>query len=63
VAGTKENDVVLDPFAGSGTTLAVAKRLNRDSVGIELNPTYLPLIVKRLNRERAQISLPLEATR
>ena len=39
---------VLDVFAGSGTTLAVAKRLRRDFTGIELNPKYIPLIEKRV---------------
>ena len=39
--------VVLDPFAGSGTTLMVAQRLGRNAVGIELNPTYEPLIRRR----------------
>ena len=33
-------DLVLDPFAGSGTTLRVAKRLNRNYVGYEISPTY-----------------------
>jgi site-specific DNA-methyltransferase (adenine-specific) len=40
--------VVLDPFAGSGTTLAVAKVLGRDSVGIELNPEYVALAQERI---------------
>jgi site-specific DNA-methyltransferase (adenine-specific) len=40
--------VVLDPFAGSGTTLAVAKSLGRWSVGIELNPEYIALAERRV---------------
>ena len=40
--------VVLDPFAGSGTTLAVSERLGRDSIGIELNPEYITLTKERL---------------
>ncbi|MBI4277829.1 MAG: hypothetical protein HY660_05180 [Armatimonadetes bacterium] len=40
--------VVLDPFADAGTTLIVAARLGRDSIGIELNPSYVELIRKKL---------------
>jgi len=42
-----ENGIVLDPFAGSGTTLKVAKELKRRSIGIELNADYLKIIEKR----------------
>ena len=38
------NGIVLDPFLGSGTTLKVANRLNRKSIGIEINPAYLEII-------------------
>ena len=40
--------VVLDPFAGSGTTLLVAERLGRDSLGIELNPEYIAIAERRI---------------
>jgi DNA modification methylase len=39
---------VIDPFAGSGTTLAVARRLSRRSIGIELSRTYIELARRRL---------------
>lgn len=41
LAGSKEGGVVLDPFFGSGTTGAVAKRLNRECIGIDINPRYI----------------------
>lgn len=46
--GSVEGDVVLDPFVGSGTTLAVAADHKRRYVGCELNPSNLPLIRDRL---------------
>jgi DNA modification methylase len=46
--GTVEPCVVLDPFAGSGTTCAVARSLGRAFVGIELNGDYRPLSDKRI---------------
>jgi len=42
-----ENGIVLDPFAGSGTSLKVAKELNRKSIGIEIQKDYLKIIEKR----------------
>lgn len=46
-AGCPENGTVLDPFAGSGTTLMVALKLNRSAVGIEIKKEYCDLIYKR----------------
>lgn len=50
LAGSKPGDLVLDPFAGSGTTGAVACRLGREFVGIELNPDYIALAEDRITR-------------
>ena len=46
-AGTKKGDMVLDIFAGSGTTLRVASKLGRNSIGIEINEEYLEIARKR----------------
>lgn len=48
LASTKEGDVILDPFLGSGTTSVVAKKLNRKYVGIEMNEEYCCLAEKRI---------------
>jgi DNA modification methylase len=47
-ASSDEGDVVLDPFAGSGTTCRVAEILRRRWIGIELNPEYIELSKRRL---------------
>lgn len=43
--------VVLDPFAGSGTTLMVASRLGRSAIGVELNPEYCRMAEARIQRD------------
>jgi len=50
---SKNNDIVLDPFGGTFTLAAVAKELNRNSVGIEINPEYIKLGLKRLQTENS----------
>ena len=49
-AGSKEGDIVLDPFSGSGTTGRVACKNNRFYIGIELNPDYAELSKRELAR-------------
>ncbi|MCA0235795.1 MAG: site-specific DNA-methyltransferase [Bacteroidetes bacterium] len=45
---TKEGDIVLDPFMGSGTTNIIAQRLRRDSIGIEIMPEYYDMVKKQI---------------
>ena len=45
---TEENDIVLDPFLGSGTTSLVAKNLNRDYIGIEIDEKYFNIAKERI---------------
>lgn len=49
LASTAPNDVVLDPFFGTGTTGAVAKALGRHFIGIEQNSTYIEAAQKRID--------------
>jgi modification methylase len=58
MATTKPGDVVLDPFFGTGTTGAVAKRLGRQFIGIERDDTYIAAALKRVAAIRP---LPAEA--
>ena len=56
---TKPNDVILDPFIGSGTTLLAAERTNRTCIGYEIDPTYCEIIINRFknltNQETWQV--------
>jgi site-specific DNA-methyltransferase (adenine-specific) len=51
-ASTNEGDVVFDPFTGSGTTLAVAKKLGREFLGTELSAEYAKAATERLKNIR-----------
>ncbi len=52
-ASTRPGDLVLDPFAGSGTTLRVARRLRRRSLGIELNPESVAFAREKVSRPQS----------
>ena len=45
---SKENDIILDPFSGSGTTCKIAKKLNRQYIGFEINPEYIKISKERI---------------
>ena len=48
IASSDENDIVLDPFFGTGTTGVVASRLKRKWIGIEINEAYLKTAYERI---------------
>jgi DNA modification methylase len=50
ISWSNEGDTVLDPFAGSGTTLKMARQLNRNYIGIEISQEYCDIIEKRLTQ-------------
>ena len=51
LASSNEEELVLDPFSGSGTTLRVSQQLNRNCIGIEINPTYVEQTKARIEKE------------
>ena len=52
LAGCPEGGTVLDPFAGSGTTGVVAKKLGRNFVGVEINPEYHEMATRRIEQTK-----------
>jgi len=48
-------DTILDPFLGSGTTSLAARNLNRNSVGYEMNPKFIPFVKRKLEIEQGDI--------
>jgi DNA methylase len=58
---TNRGEIVLDPFLGSGSTLIAAERTGRRCRGVELDPLYIDVILRRYQRETGE-SAVLEAT-
>ena len=56
---SRRGDIVLDPFAGSGSTLLAAHRTGRRGCGVEIDPLYCDVIIRRLS-ERAKLQATLE---
>ena len=54
-AASNVGDLVFDPFAGSGTTLAVAKRLGRRWLGCEISPAYAAAATQRIGKVRPEV--------
>ena len=57
---TKEGDVVLDPFAGSGTTALAAIQLGRKHIGIDINEEYVQLAKRRITETQIQLQIIAE---
>jgi site-specific DNA-methyltransferase (adenine-specific) len=50
-------DLILDPFSGSGTTLVVATKLGRRSLGVEINPIFCDLTISNIKSANALTAL------
>ena len=61
LAGSRPGGIVLDPFAGSGTSGVVAVRNGRDFIGIEINPEYSSLASMRIEAERGKEGMVMGA--
>ena len=62
LASTAPGDIVLDPFLGTGTTAAVARRLHRHYIGIERHPAYVEAALGRVRRIRPAAAEALAVT-
>ena len=54
---TQENDMVLDPFMGSGTTVLVANRMKRNVIGIDIVAEYCQMVETQLHQQAVQLSV------
>ena len=52
---TQEYDTVLDPFMGSGTTVFVANRMNRNAIGIDIVDEYCKKVQKKINEQKMML--------
>lgn len=57
---SKEQETVLDPFTGSGTTAIACLKSNRRFIGIEINPDYFQIAKERVQNELSQLTFPFE---
>lgn len=62
LSSTEPGDIVLDPFFGSGTTGAVARKLGRNWIGLEQDPEYAQIAEARIKRVKAETDLELLRT-
>jgi len=58
-----ENETVLDPFLGSGTTALAARKLNRNSIGYEVNEEFLPIIRKKIGVNDLYMSVEIDVVK
>jgi site-specific DNA-methyltransferase (cytosine-N4-specific) len=54
-----KNDIILDPFLGSGTTTKLAMKLKRNSIGYEMEKKLVPLLKERLISNQKSIKLQI----
>ena len=57
ISWSNPGDIVLDIFAGSGTTCVVAEKLNRRWIGIEINPDYCEIAKKRIQQQKPKLPI------
>jgi site-specific DNA-methyltransferase (adenine-specific) len=55
--GSREGDLILDPFSGTGTTCIGAMMLNRDFIGMEIDPKYHQIALQRLEHYRQKMKV------
>ncbi len=59
LSSSRQGDLVLDPFTGSGTTGVIAKKFNRKFIGVEVEKEFCDLAIKRMNTTIAREAVPI----